>query len=220
MKLIKQPGQNIWFTSDTHYGHKNICRGTTSWTDADRLTRNFNYLDEMNLNICNEINQRVQQDDILFHLGDWSFGGLHNVIAFRNQIVCQNVHLVLGNHDEHIARDQNNLKQLFSSVNQYLELDVRMYNDPVKQTKLVMQQEFVLMHYPIQSWNRMNHGSIHLHGHVHLPPHQRLGKGKMMDVGVEGNDLKPISLLEVMQIMAKQPIASNLPFDHHVKCVQ
>ncbi len=219
MKIIKQPGQNIWFTSDTHYGHKNICRGTTSWTDADRLTRDFKTLEQMNAAIVDNINAYVQQDDILFHLGDWSFGGLHNVIAFRNQIVCQNVHLVLGNHDQHIERDHNNLKHLFSSVQQYLELDVRMYDDPIKQTKLVMKQEFVLMHYPIQSWNQMNYGSIHLHGHVHLPPHLRLGKGKMMDVGVEGNDLKPISLLEVMQIMAKQPIASNLPFDHHIERV-
>jgi calcineurin-like phosphoesterase family protein len=173
----------------------------------------------MNATIVDNINAYVQQDDILFHLGDFSFGGLYNVHAFRNQIVCQNVHLVLGNHDQHIERDHNNLKHLFSSVQEYLYLDVRMYNNPVKQTKLVMQQDFVLMHYPIQSWNQMNHGSIHLHGHVHLPPHQRLGKGKMMDVGVEGNDLKPISLLEVMQIMAKQPIASNLPFDHHIERV-
>ena len=174
----------------------------------------------MNDHIVEQINQNVKQDDILFHLGDFSFGGLHNVIEFRNRIVCQNLHLVLGNHDQHIAKDQNNLKRLFSSVQEYLELDLRMYDNPIKQTKLVMKQDFVLMHYPIQSWNLMNHGSIHLHGHVHLPPHQRLGKGKMIDVGVEGNNMKPISITEVMQIMAHQPIAANLPFDHHVKRVE
>lgn len=220
MKLIKTPAQNIWFTSDTHYAHKNICRATTSWTDAERLTRDFKSLDEMNANICYEINQRVRQDDILFHLGDFSFGGIHNTIAFRNQIMCKNVHLVLGNHDQHIERNVTDLQDLFSSVQHYLDLDIRMYNDPVKQTTLVMKQEFVLMHYPIQSWAGMNKGVIHLHGHVHLPPHQRLGKGKMMDVGVDGNGLKPISLLEVMQIMAKQPISANLPFDHHIDRVE
>lgn len=220
MKIIKHPGQNIWFTSDTHYDHKNICRATTSWNDADNLTRDFTSLEQMNANICYEINEKVMQDDILFHLGDFSFGGLDNVKEFRNKIMCKNVHLILGNHDQHIERDHNNLKHLFSSVQEYLYLDVRMYNDPVKKTKLVMQQDFVLMHYPIQSWNRMNHGSIHLHGHVHLPPHRRIGKGKMMDVGVDGNQMEPISILEVMKIMAKQPIASNLPFDHHVKRVE
>jgi calcineurin-like phosphoesterase family protein len=220
MKLIKKPGQNIWFTSDTHYDHSNICRATTKWIDADHITRDYKSLDHMNDHLVEQINQNVKQDDILFHLGDFSFGGLNNVIQFRNRIVCNNIHLVLGNHDQHIAKDQNNLKRLFSSVQEYLELDLRMYDDPIKQTKLVMKQDFVLMHYPIQSWNLMNHGSIHLHGHVHLPIYQRLGKGKMMDVGVEGNNMKPISITEVMQIMAHQPIASNLPFDHHVKRVE
>lgn len=25
------PETNVWVTSDTHYHHKNICRGTTEW---------------------------------------------------------------------------------------------------------------------------------------------------------------------------------------------
>lgn len=220
MKLIKTPTQNIWFTSDTHYAHKNICRGTTSWKDADRLTRDFSDLDAMNQMITWNLNKAVHEDDILFHLGDFSFGGIHNTVAFRNRIHCKNVHLVLGNHDQHIERNVDDLQDLFSSVQHYLDLDVRMYNDPVKQNKLVMQQEFVLMHYPIQSWAGMNKGVIHLHGHVHLPFPKRVAKGKMMDVGVDGNGLKPISLLEVMQIMAKQPIASNLPFDHHIERIE
>lgn len=218
MKLIKQPEQNIWFTSDTHYGHSNICRATSTWKDADRLTRDFKSLDHMNQQLINNINNNVNQDDILFHLGDFSFGGLDNVREFRNQIVCKNIHLILGNHDHHIRKDVENLQRLFLTVDQYMHLDFRMYNDS-KQTKLIVQQDFILMHYPIQSWDGMNKGAIHLHGHVHLPPVKRLGKGKMIDVGVDGNGLQPISILEIMQIMAKQPIASNLPFDHHIERV-
>jgi hypothetical protein len=29
----------------------------------------------------------VGQDDVLFHLGDWSFGGFESIEQFRNQIV-------------------------------------------------------------------------------------------------------------------------------------
>ncbi len=36
----------------------------------------------------------------------------------------------------------------------------------------------------------MNQGVIHLHGHVHLPPHLRVADGKAMDVGVDGNGLE------------------------------
>jgi calcineurin-like phosphoesterase family protein len=70
------------------------------------------------------------------------------------------------------------------------------------------------------SWNKMNDGVIHLHGHVHLPPNKIMGKGKMMDVGMDGNGLYPISIKEVLNKMYYQPIASGFDFDHHIKRVE
>jgi calcineurin-like phosphoesterase family protein len=59
-------------------------------------------------------------------------------------------------------------------------------------------------------------GVIHLHGHVHLPSHLKIGDGKAMDVGVDGNNMAVYSLQEIVNIMKKQPIASlRLPKDHH-----
>jgi calcineurin-like phosphoesterase family protein len=75
MKLKLDPTQRLYFTSDTHYNHTNICRGVTRWTDAEDVTRDFKTLDQMNDRIVAGINTEVGQDDILFHLGDWSFGG-------------------------------------------------------------------------------------------------------------------------------------------------
>ena len=76
----------------------------------------------------------------------------------------------------------------------------------------------VCMHYPIASWNGMNDGVIHLHGHVHLPLHQRVNEGKAMDVGVDGNNLYPISLEEILSIMKDRPHRKlALPKDHHEK---
>ena len=34
-KIKLEPGQQLFFTSDTHYNHKNICRGVTNWRTAD-----------------------------------------------------------------------------------------------------------------------------------------------------------------------------------------
>jgi calcineurin-like phosphoesterase family protein len=194
----------------THYNHSNICRGTTQWTDPVTC-REFKSLEHMNAHIVGNINEVVGQDDILFHLGDWSFGGFEQIELFRNQIVCQNVHIITGNHDNHIERNKGNIQSIFSSVNKYLELNVKFNQD----TMLTGSADFVLMHYPIASWNNMARNSIHLHGHVHLPSNQRIGKGKMMDVGVDGNELNPISLSEVLKLMNKQPIKSLLTFDYH-----
>lgn len=214
MKIELQKGQQLFFTSDTHYAHSNICSATTKWEGASNMTREFNSLDHMNTTLVNNINNMVGEDDILIHLGDFSFGGFDKIQEFRDRIVCKNIHLVLGNHDHHIERNKEGVQDLFSSVQQYLRLEVRR---PVSKS-MMDRYTFVCMHYPIASWHDMNQGVIHLHGHVHLPAHLRVAEGKAMDVGVDGNGLEPISLNEVLSIMKNREIKKlALPKDHHEK---
>jgi len=216
MKLILEKGQNLFFTSDTHYSHTNICRATTRWNDAENLTRDFKSLDQMNDALVNNINEIVGENDILIHLGDWSFGGFENIAEFRNRILCKNIHLVLGNHDHHIERNKGDVQELFLSVNHYINLDLRR---PSNLRKGEMDKfKFVLMHFPIASWDGMNDGAIHLHGHVHLPPNLRISEGRAMDVGVDGNSYYPLGLFEVVNLLKNRPIKKlSLPKDHHEK---
>jgi calcineurin-like phosphoesterase family protein len=210
MKLILEKGQKLWFTSDTHYNHANICSATTKWSDPVTC-REFKTLEHMNAHLVGNINEMVGQDDILIHLGDWSFGGFEQIELFRNQIVCRNVHIITGNHDHHIENNREGCQSLFSSVNKYVNLDVK-WNVG---TTLADSQRFALMHFPIASWDNMARGAIHLHGHVHFESRLRIGAGKMMDVGVDGNGLYPIQMSEVLRLMRNQPIKSMFTFDHH-----
>ena len=205
--LTINTNKNIFITSDTHYSHKNICRGVTNWRlpngqVPDKETRDFETIDKMNANIVDNINSLVGQDDILIHLGDWSFGGFEKISEFYDRLICKNIHLVIGNHDHHIENNRENIQEKFLSISHYLELNLN-------------GQNYILSHYPISSWNGMNKGWIHLHGHVHLPKHMRMGKGKKMDVGMDGNDLKPYNMREIISIMRNQPIKSDMLFDHH-----
>jgi calcineurin-like phosphoesterase family protein len=62
----------------------------------------------------------------------------------------------------------------------------------------------------------MNTGRIHLHGHVHLSPHNKIAEGRAMDVGVDGNGLEPYSLDEILKLLKGRPIKRlSLPADHH-----
>ena len=216
MKIVLDKGQKLWFTSDTHYSHSNICRATTKWMNANDVTRDFKSLEHMNSVIVDSINNLVGQDDILIHLGDWSFGGFEKIQEFRDRIICKNIHLILGNHDHHIYNNKDGVQKLFSSVRDYARLNIRR---PSLLNKGEMDKyTFVLMHFPIASWHGMNDGDIHLHGHVHLPASRRISAGKAMDVGVDGNDMLPISLDEVLSIMKDRPVAKlALPQDHHEK---
>jgi calcineurin-like phosphoesterase family protein len=201
-------GRKVWITSDTHYGHTNICRGITKWRLPDgsvpiSQTRDFETMNEMNDAIINNINLIVGQDDVLIHLGDWSFGGFENIKKFRDRILCKEIHLILGNHDHHIENNREGCQELFTSVNHYTKL---MYNF----------ETIVLMHYPIDSWDSLNKGHIHLHGHCHLPQQKVFGKGRRMDVGIDGNMFfSPYSLNNVIKIVKMRDIRSNMDDDHH-----
>ena len=209
--------QRIFFTSDTHYGHANICSAASNWQSesTQRQTRQFPSLDAMNTALVNNINGVVGEDDILIHLGDWSFGGFDNIAEFRNRIHCRNIHLVYGNHDHHQRNNRDNIQSLFSSCHDYLPLDLRIHSMEGKNSR-VTRHRIVCMHFPIASWDGMSRGDAHFHGHVHLPPHQRLGKGRSLDVGVDGNGLTPIKVGKALDMVYKQPIHNlSLPSDHH-----
>ena len=207
----KNKNVNVWITSDTHYNHKNICRGVTNWRlpngeVPESQTRDFKNLDLMNDVIVNTINGLVGQDDILIHLGDWSFGGFEMIEEFRYRIFCKNIHLILGNHDHHIERNRGDIQKLFLSVSHY-------------NTLVLDGKTFQLMHYPIDSWDGLNKGYYHLHGHCHLPEHKRFGVGRRMDVGMDGHpEFRPYNIKrEIIPLLDKRPIASNIGEDHHTE---
>jgi calcineurin-like phosphoesterase family protein len=207
IKIDKE--RKVFVTSDTHYGHKNICRGVTEWRLPDgsvpsSQTRDFNTIEQMNETIVNNINSVVGQDDVLIHLGDFSFGGFENIQKFRDRILCKEIHLILGNHDTSIEKNRENVQELFTSVSHYTKL---MYKF----------KTFVLFHYPVTSWDGLNKGHIQLHGHVHLPTNLRFGKGKKMDVGMDGHPTFGVyDMDDIIRIMDKREIMSDMLFDHHI----
>lgn len=210
MKITTNAKQKIFFTSDTHFGHKNICRGVSFWPPEN--TRDFDTVQEMNDEMLLGINNIVGEDDILFHMGDFSFDGFENIEYFRKQIKCRNLHLLLGNHDHHIRKNHDGIRSLFSSVNDYLHLQVN-----VRQGNETTKRFFVLCHYPIASWDGLGSGTMHLHGHVHFKEGDAVGQGRMLDVGMDGNGLEVWSLDNVLRTLEYRPKISMFSNDHHVE---
>ena len=218
LKIELEWGQKLFFTSDTHYNHKNICRGVSNWRNKEGFvpvaqTRDFEDLDKMNATIVNNINSVVGQNDILIHLGDWSFGGFDSIKEFRDRIVCQNIYLAYGNHDHHIQNNRQDIQSIFTKTFQYEVLQVKY---PSKGKIIGNKYEFVIDHYPIASWHDMNNGRFHLFGHVHLPSNKKLMGGRSMDIGMDGNDLMPYVASDIIRMLSGRPVQANrLPQDHH-----
>lgn len=224
--------RKIFFISDTHAYHTNIVRGISEW--GEKGTRDFKTQEDHLEALIKNINDNVGHDDILFHLGDWSFGGIDKIWKFRQRINCREIHLILGNHDHHIQKNKVlpncefksyknigdktftlkredeaeivNAKELFTSVDKYLEISID-------------GQMICMSHYPARMWNNAAKGSWFLYGHCHgnLPEYE-FAKGKLaktMDVGVDTNDLKPYSFEELKRIMDKRHAIVGI--DHHNK---
>jgi calcineurin-like phosphoesterase family protein len=157
----------------------------------------------MNSVIVDNINSKIGPDDTLIHLGDFSFGGFDKIGQFLDRLVCKNIHLVLGNHDHHIKNNRENIHDRFLSIQNYLEVNIG-------------GADFVLSHYPLCSWNQLSKGAIQLHGHVHLPTNKKWGNGKRLDVGVDGNNYQPYKLTEIVHMMDRREVRSEIVNDHHL----
>lgn len=80
---------NVWFTSDTHFGHNNIIK-------YEHEARPFDIIEEMNEKLIDNWNSVVGKKDTVYHLGDFCFGKQHLEIAKR--LKGRKI-LILGNHD-------------------------------------------------------------------------------------------------------------------------
>lgn len=188
----------IWFFSDPHFAHKNICEGTSSW-EGKRGCRPFKDPDEMGNLIVENLNSKVGKDDELICGGDWSFSSIQNAFYWREKIRCRNIHLVLGNHDGKHGTvfdpvwNNKHVSSLFKSYGHYKEF----YHNKTL---------ICVFHFPIQSWNSMSKGAIHLHGHTHRSPQEKfINGGKSMDIGLDGNNYNPYSIDEIFEIMNDLP---------------
>lgn len=217
---------NIYFVSDTHYNHLNLCLGVSNWDDKELSCRKFQTLEEMNELIVKNINDVVKADDILYHLGDWSFGGIESIWKFRKRINCKNIYLVPGNHDNHIKNDKllpnldlyewykfqeyNYSEQFYEQcLGDNLSASEVFTNILPELTKIVIdKQEIVLSHFPLEEWENMDRGSIHLHGHCHhTKDYTDLNMYcKRMDVGMDWEEFRPFSWEEIKEKMKTRKI--------------
>lgn len=221
---------NIWFTSDTHFAHKNLCLGSTEWPielNPDAL-RDFKDQWHMSDHLVNQINKYVKEDDILYHVGDWSFGGPENIKLYRDRIVCKTIHLVLGNHDDYIM-DNIVVGEYQSGQDTFLIRAQDLFAS-VSDRKVVKRgkkgRRMILDHYAMRTWHHAHKGSYQLHGHSHASlelPHRQnpinsfYNKYRTMDVGMDNakrifGEYKPFHYNWILEYLEPRP---SLGIDHH-----
>lgn len=192
---LKLENNNIFVTADSHFWHSNIIK-------YDQ--RPFTNVEEMNEILIKNWNNVINNNDIVFYLGDLSFGTTEQTKYIVSRLNGK-IHFILGNHD----RESDILSlDRFESVSDYIFLLVE---DEDAKRKY---QDIVLMHYPILSWDKAHHGSWHLHGHEHghLMKNNRnkiYYERKVLDVGSNIHNYSPLSYTEIKAIMSKRIISEH-----------
>ncbi len=168
----------VYFTADLHLGHQGILK--------HQLHRRFTTVEAMDTHLIDAVNSVVGRNDQLWILGDFAWNKCGH---YRHRLNARQIHIVTGNHDS------GSLRRYVSSMQ---DMAYRKFN----------KVEFHMTHYPMASWRKREHGSIHLYGHCHgtieAPLNSMWPKRRSMDVGVDNayfltGEFKPFSLDEILE---------------------
>jgi calcineurin-like phosphoesterase family protein len=168
---------DIWFTSDTHFGHKNIIKF---------CNRPFKSIQEHDEILIQNWNSLVKQNDEVYHLGDFVLERREYAEKILKRLNGR-IRFIRGNHDKVMKGE---ILKRFEWVKDYYEM-----KGPDK-------RKIVLCHYAFEVWNKSHHGSWHLHGHSHGT--LKFKDIKRLDMGVDTNNYKPYSIDQIQDIMDKR----------------
>jgi calcineurin-like phosphoesterase family protein len=169
----------IFFTADTHFGHKNIIR---------YCNRPFETAHEMNEVLIENWNKVVNQTDTVYHLGDVAILRPEKTREVLNRLNGK-IYLISGNHEK--SSHHTICSSRFEWIKDYHYLQL---NGGI---------QIALFHYAMRTWLKQHWGAWHLYGHSHgnLPP---LEGTFAMDIGVDSCNYTPISLKAVTDEMIKR----------------
>ena len=157
-------GDNVFFTSDTHFGHSNIIK---------YCGRPFSSIEEHDKTLIENWNRTVAKNATVYHLGDMMF---KMPLERRYDLFKKlngHIHFIMGNHDREgqiqLAKDCGLIKSV----------------DQIKVIK-VDGQQIVLCHYAMYVWPHKHHCAWHLFGHSHgnISP-LAVSRNLWLDVGVD-----------------------------------
>lgn len=171
---------SIWITSDLHFNHQNILK-------YEPASRPFETVEEMNETLINNWNSYVNDEDTVFILGDLCMGQVSEAAALVNRLKGKKI-LVRGNHDT---------KGRIKVYEEECGIEVHdIYYLPYKG------RFFIMCHFPIDSKEfidmirEANVETVLLYGHVHGNAPKGYVDGTF-HVGVDTNDLRPVSVEEI-----------------------
>lgn len=191
----------IYFSSDHHFFHNNVIK---------YCNRPYSSVEEMNQDFIQKWNSVVKPEDTVWYLGDFSLG--KNAVREITPRLNGSKHLVVGNHDwAHPCQYKKNETKKAKFEALYLEHGFLSVQTQNKMT--IANREVLLHHMPYAGtgdhtyeeryteYRPANKGGWLLCGHIHNLWKQ---KDKMINVGCDVWDYKPVSINEIESLITKE----------------
>ena len=185
-KYYRVGSHDIFFTSDTHFWHRNIIK---------YCDRPFASVSEMNDALVTNWNAKVPATGIVFVVGDFAMNcSIQQIIEVRKRLNGRII-LIRGNHDDDAIK-ANEKEKIFEEIHDRLDIRVFTMHEDVSDYI-----DIELCHFPSIVWNNSHKGAFQAFGHCHSKkpiPGQNVFQH---DVGVDGNNFTPLSFNEFTQII-------------------
>lgn len=137
----------------------------------------------MNEEMVARWNSVVGKDDIVYHLGDFTFSKPEYIIP---RLTFKTLIWLKGNHDKNKYSKYSDNRIIYAG--EYLELKIE-------------DKHIIMCHYPFHTWNKSHYGSYNFHGHCHGGLDESNKGTRRYDVGVDANkhDYYPQKLETIIQ---------------------
>jgi len=160
----------IFFIGDTHFGHEKLITGGIG------TRSHFKSVEEHDETIIKNWNDRVKSKDVVYHLGDVSFGNVELLTRLKGD-----KKLIMGNHDRF-----NRLAQYFTNF----------YGAKIL-------HGFMLTHIPVHYCELEYRFKKNIHGHMHekVVLFNDKPDSRYINVSCEQINYTPIALEEITDVL-------------------
>ena len=171
------------FTSDLHFGHKNI---------NTLCNRPFSDVSKMDRTLIEKWNKKVKKNDTVYIIGDLVWDK-RSVGLYMEQLSGRKI-LISGNHDSSWVK-RDDVRGYFEYIEQYLEIHLNSH--PI-----------TMCHYPMLEWKSSrkegnNKLGFLIHGHIHNRVSEEYRelflKFNALNAGVDINGYEPVSFEELVE---------------------
>lgn len=177
----------VWFTSDLHFWHKNVCK---------YCNRPYDNLEEMHESIIQNWNSVIKEGDTVFILGDLGFCGIEKLRPLLTRLNGI-LYVIQGNHDSDKVLVTLYNEKIINNFSRLIQITITGDEE-------CPNQDLTLCHFPMIDWYNKERGAWMIHGHQHQAPETPSCSIAHWDVGLDKNNMTPISFEQLKINITKQ----------------